>query len=254
MVEIKENKIKFDKEVVNLGRMSLDVGSFQNMYLLDTLPVNIYDDFNDIYSRVLKNKDSYQDMRKMLAGEIFDEYLVNHPKSFEKYLFDLLRVYEHRSDQYIKKVAFSKKRTSADFDKYLKDESELVRWRKRKSYEIPDMKIGNTWINLQKKYEFNPIHNHSGVLSYVIWHKIPYNLDDEIDLGAGKGKKKNEVLTSKFCFFSTSGDKILSHPINVDKSFEGTICVFPSFLNHAVYPFYTSDDYRVSFSSNIYLK
>ena len=34
-----------------------------------------------------------------------------------------------------------------------------------------------------KKYEYNPPHVHHGVLSYVIWHNIPYNDESEAELG-----------------------------------------------------------------------
>ena len=29
------------------------------------------------------------------------------------------------------------------------------------------------WVNFQNKHEFNPIHNHSGLVSFVVWMKIP---------------------------------------------------------------------------------
>ena len=37
----------------------------------------------------------------------------------------------------------------------------------------------------------------------------------------------------------------------IDKAWEGTMILFPSSLNHNVYPFYTSDDYRISISGNL---
>ena len=43
-------------------------------------------------------------------------------------------------------------------------------------------------------------------------------------------------------------------PLFIDKTWEGTIVMFPSWLNHSVYPFYTSDDYRISISGNIVVK
>ena len=39
--------------------------------------------------------------------------------------------------------------------------------------------------------------------------------------------------------------------VPVDKTYEGTIVMFPSEMLHAVYPFYTSDDYRISVSGNL---
>ena len=40
-------------------------------------------------------------------------------------------------------------------------------------------KITSAWINFQKKYEHNPIHRHDGDLSFVIWLKIPFDLEKE---------------------------------------------------------------------------
>ena len=29
------------------------------------------------------------------------------------------------------------------------------------------------WVNYQKQHEFNPLHYHSGIYSFVVWMKIP---------------------------------------------------------------------------------
>ena len=117
------------------------------------------------------------------------------------------------------------------------------------------LQLTSLWVNKQKKYEFNPLHTHPSVLSFVIWVKIPYRLEDEInyfpqitgtDLGSGN------VHTSKFFFvYVDTLGSIKQLPIPVDSSYEGTIMMFPSALNHGVYPFYTSDEYRISVSGNI---
>ena len=39
--------------------------------------------------------------------------------------------------------------------------------------------------------------------------------------------------------------------IDVDKSFEGKMLMFPAKLQHLVYPFYTSDKERITVSGNI---
>ena len=106
------------------------------------------------------------------------------------------------------------------------------------------------WINYQKKYEFNPIHDHAGVLSFIIFVKIPYNLEDEENLFLVKDK-----LSSKLNFINISANgKILTTPINVDKSFENKMLMFPASLKHCVYPFYTSDNYRITVSGNLVFK
>ena len=39
--------------------------------------------------------------------------------------------------------------------------------------------LDTMWVNFQKKYEFNPPHTHTGVLSFVIFIQIPYDLKEE---------------------------------------------------------------------------
>jgi hypothetical protein len=115
--------------------------------------------------------------------------------------------------------------------------------------------LESAWVNFQKKHEFNPLHTHPSVLSFVIWIKIPYSLEDEINYFprlSGKDSDRGNVHTSKFCFvYVDTLGSIKQVPIPVDSSYEGTIMMFPSVLNHIVYPFYTSDEYRISVSGNI---
>lgn len=119
--------------------------------------------------------------------------------------------------------------------------------------------LDSLWVNKQKKHEFNPIHFHSGALSFVIWLNIPYELEDETNhfplISGTSPENKDNFYTSKFCFVYTDVlGQIKQFPVPVDKTFEGTILMFPSSLQHTVYPFYTSDDYRISVSGNIRIR
>jgi len=110
--------------------------------------------------------------------------------------------------------------------------------------------LSNLWVNYQKKHEFNPLHTHSGFVSFVIFMSIPYDLQAEEDMF----KEANNKQASKFAFFSPDhrypgGIDLVS--LNVDKSYEGKIIIFPSDLEHAVFPFYTSNDYRITISGNL---
>ncbi len=101
------------------------------------------------------------------------------------------------------------------------------------------------WINIQKKGEFIPLHKHSGIYSYTIWLKIPYDLQKEI---------KNSKFATAFIFsYSTILGTTSNHKIFLDKNDEGKIILFPSNLEHLVYPFLKSDDIRISLSGNIFL-
>lgn len=113
---------------------------------------------------------------------------------------------------------------------------------------------GEAWINFQKKHEYNPIHNHSGIFSYVIWYQIPYYKEDEIKYGAGKYIQPEHNQNGDFVFVVPNGVGMETHPLSIDKRGEGYIAIFPSSLHHQVYPFYTSDNYRITISGNIVLK
>ena len=114
---------------------------------------------------------------------------------------------------------------------------------------------GRTWINFQEKYEYNPLHNHNGIFSYVIWYQIPFFKEDEVKYGAGKYKpREHPNHNGNFSFMYYDGEYILEEPLSVDKTGEGYMAVFPSSLMHQVYPFYTSDDYRITISGNVFLQ
>jgi hypothetical protein len=109
-------------------------------------------------------------------------------------------------------------------------------------------KFKDVWANFQKKHEFHPHHIHGGVYSFVIWTKIPYNIEDEMAVFPNATYK----CASMFTFYYTDIlGQVHSHPVPVDKEYEGIICVFPKGLGHSVNPFYTSDDYRIAVSGDI---
>ena len=112
-------------------------------------------------------------------------------------------------------------------------------------------KLKGSWVNFQKKHEFNPNHNHGGFMSFVIWLKIPYSIEKEKQNLSGINSNTNIPGHFQFVYSSILGD-IMTHMVPVDSSMENTIMVFPSKLIHTVYPFYTSDDYRISVSGNFY--
>ena len=64
---------------------------------------------------------------------------------------------------------------------------------------------------------------------------------------------KLNFLYPKPIFHGGRGD--VGHTVlNVDKSYEGKILVFPAELMHSVNPFYTSDEYRITVSGNVIFK
>lgn len=119
--------------------------------------------------------------------------------------------------------------------------------------ENPTLRLGVTWVNFQKKHEFNPIHNHDGVLSFALWIRIPYNIKNEIELASSKYSNSPVPGHFQFVYASAAGE-LTMYSIPADETNEGEFVLFPAKMLHCVYPFYTSDEYRISVSGNFYWK
>ncbi|SVB02154.1 uncharacterized protein METZ01_LOCUS155008 [marine metagenome] len=108
------------------------------------------------------------------------------------------------------------------------------------------------WVNFQKENEFNPLHDHSGVFSFVIWIKIPTDWREQHALPFIAAS--NSPCASDFEFhYTTMLGEIGRHTYCLDKKSEGFMLFFPAPLKHTVYPFYNCDKERISISGNLCL-
>lgn len=109
------------------------------------------------------------------------------------------------------------------------------------------------WVNFQKKYEFNPTHDHAGVMSFVIWLNIPYTKAEEELASPGQHSNKNCSGDFEFQYVDALG-RVSYETIPMSKEMENSFVLFPASTSHCVYPFFSSDDYRVSVSGNFRYK
>jgi hypothetical protein len=110
--------------------------------------------------------------------------------------------------------------------------------------------LDSMWVNYQKAGEYNPSHFHTGYLSFVIWVKIPYKLEEEDVLP--NAANASEKVNGRFAFvYNTYWNSPQIHVLNVDKSYEGKCIMFPCTAIHSVNPFYTSNDTRISLAGNL---
>jgi len=115
-----------------------------------------------------------------------------------------------------------------------------------------NLKVESVWVNMQKKLEVNPLHKHDGTLSFVAWLYVPFKLEDERNMPNCKNSRTME-LSSTFQFvYTTALGTIANCPMFVESGWEARIVMFPAQLLHMVYPFQTSDDYRISIAGNLY--
>ena len=107
------------------------------------------------------------------------------------------------------------------------------------------------WVNYQKQYEFNPLHSHGGVYSFVIWMKIPtYYFEQRRDHKFAMDSNSRTISNFSFEMIDFLG-QIYGHRYEMSPKMEGTMLFFPSKLNHIVYPFYNCEEDRISISGNI---
>ncbi len=121
-------------------------------------------------------------------------------------------------------------------------------------YEFKDVEaevcIDKLWVNFQRENEFNPVHEHSGVGSFVVWMDIPTYAKDQHNLPISK--RSNNPMASNFVFYyqNLTGE-ICEYRIFLNPGSKGAMLLFPATLQHCVYPFYDCDKERVSISGNL---
>ena len=112
--------------------------------------------------------------------------------------------------------------------------------------------LNKWWVNYQKENEFNPLHDHTGIYSFVIWMKIPegvgYTKQNENQLS--RMANCHPISSFQFSYTDMLG-KLQVYDYRLEKEDEGTMVLFPASLNHQVYPFYNCDEERISVSGNI---
>ena len=190
-------------------------------YIRETMPYNM---FAQLTAEASLARENNIPVNKELVGAIKEEYSIVHSEfllgEFFDYIIDLIGNYEQ------------------SFATPVSDE--LFTYPLLKVGNIPRKSLISTWINFQKKYEYNPPHKHFGAFSFVIWLSLPYDT---------KKEKEFYRASTDFNFLYTENGRIQQCPINPS---EGDIVLFPADQWHSVHPFFLSDEFRVSISGNIF--
>ena len=110
--------------------------------------------------------------------------------------------------------------------------------------------LDNFWVNFQKQHEFNPMHNHSGVYSFVVFMKIPTVWKEQCEIPFVKESNSPKASAFEFVYTDIMGN-ISQYTYCLDSSFEGIMLFFPAEMMHMVYPFYNCEEERITISGNI---
>ena len=187
------------------------------------IPPQIYQTLNREIVDIHNDDSKTMRMNNSLAGQITKEYQITKSLPLlNPYLEEMGRAYQKQWNYYPKENPNNNKLT-----------------------------VESVWVNMQKKLEVNPLHNHDGTLSFVAWLHVPFKIEDERNMENCKNSRTVQ-LSSTFQFvYTTALGTIANCPMFVESGWEARIIMFPAKLLHMVYPFQTSDDYRISIAGNL---
>ena len=188
------------------------------------IPPNIYQALNKEIVDIHTNDKDVVRMNPSLAGQITKEYQITKSRELlDPFLEEMGRAYQKEWNYYPKENPNDNKLT-----------------------------VESVWVNMQKKLEVNPLHNHDGTLSFVAWLHVPFKLEDERNMENCKNSRTVELASTFQFVYQTALGNIANCPMFVESGWEAKIVMFPAKLLHIVYPFQTSDDYRISIAGNLH--
>ena len=118
------------------------------------------------------------------------------------------------------------------------------RWKSDPYEQKPEYMLTALWVNYMKQHEFNPPHDHSDQLSFVIFLKVPEEIKNEHKEYKGKSGGPGSL---SFLYGEGNRQAITYQSVHPN---EGDMFIFPAWMKHYVAPFY-SDVTRISVSGNV---
>ena len=118
------------------------------------------------------------------------------------------------------------------------------RWKSDSYEKKPEYMLTALWVNYMKQHEYNPPHDHSDQLSFVIFLKVPEEIKKEQKEYKGKSGGPGSL---SFLYGEGNRQAITYQSVHPN---EGDMFIFPAWMKHYVAPFY-SDVTRISVSGNV---
>tara|TARA_B100000959_G_scaffold193530_1_gene202403 strand:- start:383 stop:1132 length:750 start_codon:yes stop_codon:yes gene_type:complete len=144
------------------------------------------------------------------------------------------------------------------YDNVLKDCAEYMYYRDWNNYynehiakitPLAEFRLDDLWVNYQRQTEFNPCHQHGGMFSFALFMKIPTKWQEQHTLPIAANS--NTPAASDFQFLLGRGSEVQPIPFPLSPDDEGRMLFFPAWLGHQVYPFYGTEEIRITVSGNL---
>ena len=112
-------------------------------------------------------------------------------------------------------------------------------------YHLP--RFSRFWCRVSQDGDYQSIHDHQGIFTFVVWLSIPFEGEDERTVQAGFRPEASDFV---LVYPDTCG-QLQKRNFVLGKGAEGKMLFFPSDINHIVYPHYTTTEYRVALAGDI---
>jgi hypothetical protein len=210
--------------------------AFSPTIMESTVPKRFIDIVNDTGDAVLsdKQKSVQWDWSHKLVGKVSKEVQIPVSNSDDRdFLFKVMR------------------QACLDYLKHIISKNRSYKWSEMAGDGVPtldNIHLTHSWIVSQYAGEYNPYHHHSGDFSAVIYLKIPPKMQEELDKELEDHYPTNGLIEFMYGETQDMRTNYLKFKPEV-----GKLLVFPSYLKHFVYPFYSEGERR-SMSFNAHMK
>ena len=211
--------------------------AFSPTIMESTVPKRFIDIVNDAGDSVLSDdqKSAKWDWSHKLVGKVSKEVQIPVSNSNDRdFLFKVMR------------------QVCLDYLEYIISKNRSYKWIEIAGDGVKptldNIHLTHSWIVSQYAGEYNPYHHHSGDFSAVIYLKIPPKMQEELDKEFEDHYPTNGLIEFMYGATQDMRSNYLKFKPEV-----GKLLVFPSYLKHFVYPFYSEGERR-SMSFNAHMK
>ena len=120
---------------------------------------------------------------------------------------------------------------------------------KQKTTHTHELAFSRFWCRASLDGDYQSIHDHQGIFTFVVWLTVPFEGADERQVQAGVRPEASDFV---LVYPDTCG-QLQKRNFVLGKGAEGKMLFFPSDINHIVYPHYTTQEYRIALAGDVAL-
>ena len=120
---------------------------------------------------------------------------------------------------------------------------------KQKTTHTHELAFSRFWCRASLDGDYQSIHDHQGIFTFVVWLTVPFEGADERPVQAGFRPEASDFV---LVYPDTCG-QLQKRNFVLGKGAEGKMLFFPSDINHIVYPHYTTQEYRIALAGDVAL-